>query len=314
MSTQPGDPALAVEVLPGEGAEAGRIQLTGWLDEGPNGEAPEVRIDIDGKPADQAVANGRSRQRWEWRGPRDERGISLTVPVAAGQHEVCVVAVAGDRTLRCEDVTVKADDSEARTEPTLGAFGAEDAAGDTATSSTAVAPPETADGTAPTTVAPPVTPAPSAPTTQAPPAPTPPKPPSPTAPADTSWQAQMVDMVNAERAKANLRPVTACASLTRAAQSYAELMSARNWFDHTGPDGSTLSSRTRGAGYNTSGGGWLVAENIAHGHPSVSAVMQGWMNSAGHRANILNPGLQHLGVGKAAGNYWVQDFGSGGAC
>ncbi len=66
------------------------------------------------------------------------------------------------------------------------------------------------------------------------------------------------------------------------------------------------------AGYIWSG----AAENIAAGQSTPEAVMKGWMNSAGHKANILNCGLTELGVGYAAGSgadygqYWVQDFGS----
>jgi uncharacterized protein YkwD len=122
----------------------------------------------------------------------------------------------------------------------------------------------------------------------------------------------MLDLVNAERAKGGLAPVSLCPSLTRAAQAYADKMSAEHFFDHTSPDGSTMTSRTNAAGYRN----WsALAENIGQGYGDVTAVMKGWMGSTGHRANIMNPKLQHIGVGwTRSGNYWVQDFGASGTC
>jgi uncharacterized protein YkwD len=317
LKSPPTEAALAVEVLPGEAGADGRVQLTGWLDEGPNGEAPEVRVEIDGRKAEQAVANGLSRQRWEWRGPRDERGFSLTLPVTSGAHRVCVIAVADGRTITCQDVSVGPKPGGSPTDPAAGPLGAEDLAlPGTATSST---PPVTAETTAEVTTpstAPVTVPPPPAPTTKAPPPPTTARPPAPTSPPGAGWQDQMLVSVNAERSKAGLRPVAMCASLTRAAQGYADLMAARNHFDHVGPDGSTLGSRTRAAGYTSAGGGWSVAENIAKGQTSVTQVMTGWMNSAGHKANLLAPGTTHIGFGKAVNGstWWVQNFGSGGTC
>ena len=102
-------------------------------------------------------------------------------------------------------------------------------------------------------------------------------------------------------------------ALTRAAQNYAQYMGAANFFDHYGPDGSTPWSRAEAEGYT----GWTyMGENIAAGYATPAAVMAGWMNSPGHRANILEPGFRDIGVGYAYvpgstyGYYWVQDFGS----
>src|SRR5690606_16826067 len=132
------------------------------------------------------------------------------------------------------------------------------------------------------------------------------------APVDTSWQKQMLDAVNAERAKAGVGPLALCGSLNRAAQGYADRMRAENFFSHTAPDGSTVETRLRAAGY---GSGRTWGENIARGQTSVASVMQGWMNSAGHKANILRANFTHLGVGRSSsGNYWVQNFGAGGSC
>ena len=82
-------------------------------------------------------------------------------------------------------------------------------------------------------------------------------------------------------------------------------MAAQGYFSHTGLDGSSPGDRARAAGF--SGGG--IGENIAAGYGSPEAVMAGWMNSSGHRANILNCGYRLLGVGYAAqGNHWTQMF------
>ena len=74
-------------------------------------------------------------------------------------------------------------------------------------------------------------------------------------------------------------------------------------FSHTGPDGSDFSERVRAAGYDDPGG-----ENIAQGQTSADEVMTDWMNSPGHRQNILDCSFRTLGVGEAS-DYWVQEFG-----
>jgi uncharacterized protein YkwD len=138
---------------------------------------------------------------------------------------------------------------------------------------------------------------------------------APVAPPGSGWQGEMLASVNASRAQAGLAPLVACGALNRAAQNYADTMAASGVLSHTGPDGSTLTSRVRAAGYNMAPGARSVsyAENIAQGQPSVAAVMAGWMNSPGHRANLLAPGTTHIGVGRH-GVWWVQNFGAGGTC
>jgi uncharacterized protein YkwD len=80
-------------------------------------------------------------------------------------------------------------------------------------------------------------------------------------------------------------------------------MSTRNYFSHTTPEGVPFDHRIRNAGYSRPG-----AENIAKGSTTAAQTMQLWMNSHGHRANILNCKLTKLGVGVAtAGWYWTQD-------
>ncbi|MGK3200167.1 CAP domain-containing protein [Amycolatopsis sp. MEPSY49] len=120
-----------------------------------------------------------------------------------------------------------------------------------------------------------------------------------------STTAQVISLVNDERAQAGCKPLTEESHLTTAAQDYSDDMSARNFFSHTNPEGVTFDQRIKVAGYSKPG-----AENIAKGQTSAAQVMDAWMNSEGHRANILNCSLTKIGVGfTKAGNYWVQDFG-----
>jgi uncharacterized protein YkwD len=85
-------------------------------------------------------------------------------------------------------------------------------------------------------------------------------------------------------------------------------MASRGYFDHTTPDGVTFDKRITAAGYRWSN----AAENIAKGQSTPAAVMQSWMNSPGHRANILNCKLKNIGVGLAYDSrnspLWTQDF------
>jgi uncharacterized protein YkwD len=120
-----------------------------------------------------------------------------------------------------------------------------------------------------------------------------------------SVAAQVLALVNDERAKAGCKPLAEESHLTKAAQDYSDQMSAENFFSHTSPDGTTFDQRIKNAGYAKPG-----AENIAKGQTSAAQVMEAWMNSEGHRANILNCTLTKLGVGVTTkGWYWVQDFG-----
>lgn len=116
---------------------------------------------------------------------------------------------------------------------------------------------------------------------------------------------QVISLVNDQRAQAGCKPLTEESHLTTAAQDYSDDMSARNFFAHTNPEGVTFDQRIKVAGYSKPG-----AENIAKGQTFAAQVMDAWMNSEGHRANILNCSLAKIGVGfTKAGNYWVQDFG-----
>jgi cysteine-rich secretory family protein len=119
---------------------------------------------------------------------------------------------------------------------------------------------------------------------------------------------RVIDLVNVERQNAGLAPLTSNAALTRAAQDYSVVLADGSCFAHD--CGSTVSQRLDQVGY-TSRQAW--GENIAWGQATPEAVMAAWMNSSGHRANILNPDYRDIGVGLAAkssgGLVWVQDFG-----
>jgi uncharacterized protein YkwD len=120
---------------------------------------------------------------------------------------------------------------------------------------------------------------------------------------------RVFELTNAERAKKGCAALRLDTRLRTAARGYSDEMARYGAWNHVGHDGSSPGDRMRRAGYDTSGG-W--AENIAKGYPTAEAVMQGWMNSSGHRANILNCNLKALGVGVVRSNgrlYWTQDFG-----
>lgn len=125
---------------------------------------------------------------------------------------------------------------------------------------------------------------------------------------------EVVQLTNAERAKAGLAPLTVHPLLVQAADAHAQ--DQRNvpcevgFFSHTGTDGSRPLDRIQRTGIDISR--W--AENIACAYRSPSAVVRGWMNSPGHRANMLDPFLTHIGVAVAESStgqrVWVQDFGT----
>ncbi|MER7407583.1 CAP domain-containing protein [Streptomyces sp. NPDC000070] len=121
--------------------------------------------------------------------------------------------------------------------------------------------------------------------------------------------AAVTDLTNRERARAGLPPLAADPLLTVAAQAHSADMVARAFYSHTAPGGSRPWDRAAAAGSTRRS----IGENIACGQRSPAEVVEGWMNSPGHRANILKPGFTHLGVGFAgggrAGTYWTQLFG-----
>ncbi|MFJ1709504.1 CAP domain-containing protein [Kitasatospora sp. NPDC088346] len=121
--------------------------------------------------------------------------------------------------------------------------------------------------------------------------------------------AQVAQLVNAERAKAGCGPLRLDVKLNAAAQHHSDDMVARHFFDHADPDGRHADSRIEAAGYRW--GSW--GENIAYGQADPAAVMDAWMHSPGHRANILNCDFKDIGIGVnfgAKGPWWTQVFAS----
>lgn len=92
--------------------------------------------------------------------------------------------------------------------------------------------------------------------------------------------------------------------LGQAAMVHACDMLANNFFDHRGSDGSNSQARVQSTGYNDC----IVAENIAWGYPRSEQIVNGWLNSPGHRRNMLHPRIEEFGVGITQGPkgpYWV---------
>jgi uncharacterized protein YkwD len=123
---------------------------------------------------------------------------------------------------------------------------------------------------------------------------------------------EILRLVNAARADAGVQPLTLNPILTLSAQNYAADMDTRQFFSHQDPDGHSSLDRIRAAGFLETPCDCLwrywTGENIAEGQKTAAEVMNDWMNSPGHRENILNPHYTQLGVGRD-GDYWVQHFG-----
>ena len=130
-------------------------------------------------------------------------------------------------------------------------------------------------------------------------------------------QAQrMLSAVNKERQAIGVSELTWCRNLAAAATNHALDMARRGYFEHDTPEGLDPSDRAMTTGYNSGAG-----ENIATMQKSVTEVMDAWMQSQGHKENILDLSYQQFGFGIATGRYegqrgyfWVQNFGSGGTC
>ncbi|MFJ9007266.1 CAP domain-containing protein [Streptomyces canus] len=132
-----------------------------------------------------------------------------------------------------------------------------------------------------------------------------------TAPVEVSTEAaaaaEVLRLVNAERANVGCSPVAANSALADLAGAFSKAMADQGFFDHTDPSGATPWDRAAQAGITSLGG-----ENIARGQSDPAAVMEAWMNSPGHKANILNCDFKTLGVGVVFGSggpWWTQDFG-----
>ncbi|WP_309620291.1 CAP domain-containing protein [Salinibacterium sp.] len=118
---------------------------------------------------------------------------------------------------------------------------------------------------------------------------------------------QVVAIVNQRRAEAGCGPVSEDAGLAAVAFAHSADMGTRNYFAHDTPEGLSPWDRAAAGGVSASG------ENIAAGQTTAESVMESWMNSQGHKDNILNCGQTKLGVGVAQGSgdyriYWTQLF------
>ncbi|SDO34555.1 Uncharacterized conserved protein YkwD, contains CAP (CSP/antigen 5/PR1) domain [Geodermatophilus sp. DSM 45219] len=128
------------------------------------------------------------------------------------------------------------------------------------------------------------------------------------APADPSAEGQVLALVNAARAEAGCGTLTADSGLAAVARAHSADMRDRDYFSHTSPEGLSPFDRAERAGVDYS-----RAENIAFGQADAAAVMEAWLDSPGHRANILDCELTKLGVGVAEGTggpWWTQLFGA----
>ena len=125
---------------------------------------------------------------------------------------------------------------------------------------------------------------------------------------ETSTEQEILKLVNAERSKQGLSPLTLNWELSRVAKFKSEDMRDNNYFSHNSPTYGTPFQMMKSFGITYKSAG----ENIAAGQQSSAEVMQSWMNSSGHRANILSENYTQLGVGKAIGGsygtYWTQMF------
>lgn len=131
-----------------------------------------------------------------------------------------------------------------------------------------------------------------------------------------TFEEEVFKLVNVERGKGGLAPYACSAAAVKVSRAYSTLMCTKGFFSHTGPGGTTPSSRFQAAGIAYAS--W-VGENIAYGASTPAAVMKMWMGSSGHRAAILSSSFTHIGVGYepcdsggggwlSGKHYWTQNF------
>ena len=121
----------------------------------------------------------------------------------------------------------------------------------------------------------------------------------------TQYEKRVVELVNVERAKYGLKPLSSDWQLSRVARIKSQDMKDNNYFSHTSPTYGSPFNMMKNFGINYK----TAAENIARGQKTPEAVVSSWMNSSGHRANILSSKYSKIGVGYVqSGNYWTQMF------
>ncbi len=124
-----------------------------------------------------------------------------------------------------------------------------------------------------------------------------------------AYELKVLELVNAERAKYGLSALSWNDELAQVARAHSKDMATRGFFSHNTPEGKTPFDRIKSAGISYRSAG----ENIAAGQKTPEEVVEAWMNSEGHRANILNSSYTQIGVGYVTGNgsystYWTQNF------
>jgi uncharacterized protein YkwD len=126
----------------------------------------------------------------------------------------------------------------------------------------------------------------------------------------TPTSSECTALANKERASAGLTALAENGALLNAATEHSTFQAKSNTMTHTGSGGSSLGQRLSNAGYQYS----IGAENVAMGYGNCADVIKGWMNSPGHRANILNAKVSEIGVSAVAASngsiYWTMDLGS----
>ncbi|MGE7840343.1 CAP domain-containing protein [Lysinibacillus sp. NPDC093712] len=120
-----------------------------------------------------------------------------------------------------------------------------------------------------------------------------------------AFEQEVVKLTNAERTKAGLKALQTDDKLMAAAREKSQDMQSKKYFSHTSPTFGSPFDRMKALGITYKSAG----ENIAQGQRTPQEVVQAWMDSPGHRANILNANYTHIGVGYVkSGNYWTQQF------
>lgn len=121
-----------------------------------------------------------------------------------------------------------------------------------------------------------------------------------------NYQQQVLALVNKARKEEGVPPLKLNNELNKAAFNHSEDMLNQDYFSHTGKNGSSFSERARKANYT----GSPMGENIAWGQRSPESVVNAWLNSSGHRRNMLNSKATEMGIGRSSsGNYWTQILG-----
>ncbi|MFJ9142636.1 sigma-70 family RNA polymerase sigma factor [Streptomyces griseus] len=277
------------------------------------GAAPELlataaRLQAPGPGVDSAGAGRAERRRVQARRRRRNSAVAAVVAVAAlgtGGAAVHLYTDGGER--GATTVTADAPAPRAEVPTTTSTTSSPSPSASASTSPSASASPSPSPSRTPKAKPKKSTPAPPAPSSAAPvPKPAPPAP-APPAPAGTAGQ--VTELVNAERAKEGCGAVTVNDQLNTAAQRHSADMDANDYFSHTSQDGRDPGDRITAAGYRWS----TYGENIAKGQRTPADVMRSWMDSPGHRANILNCSFKEIGVGKVdsgGGPVWTQVFGA----